>query len=173
MAILLNMEKQDRAFTIASDMVKLLITLSTGVITFTVTFCKTFLGSISGVHSIGWLLASWIILVLSMILGFLTLGAMVGNLSKTNKSNVKTEEAKDSEGENIEGVYSSNITVLEFLQMVAFVVGVIFVFIFGYHNLTIKETPTKENITEFRMLEKKSYSLLDSLKTDTIIISNK
>ena len=108
-----------------------------------------------------------------MILGFLTLGAMVGNLSKTNKSNVKTEEAKDSEGENIEGVYSSNITVLEFLQMVAFVVGVIFVFIFGYHNLTIKETPTKENITEFRMLEKKSYSLLDSLKTDTIIISNK
>lgn len=167
MAILLNMEKQDRAFTIASDMVKLLITLSTGVITFTVTFCKTFLGSISGVYSIGWLLASWIILVLSMILGFLTLGAMVGNLSKTNKSNVKTEEAKDSEGENFEGVYSSNITVLEFLQMVAFVVGVTFVFIFGYHNLTIKETPTKENITEFRMLEKKSYSLLDSLKTDT------
>ncbi|WP_456001391.1 hypothetical protein [Prevotella sp.] len=167
------MEKQDRAFTIASDMVKLLITLSTGVITFTVTFCKTFLGSISGVHSIGWLLASWIILVLSMILGFLTLGAMVGNLSKTNKSNVKTEEANDSEGENIEGVYSSNITVFEFLQMVAFVVGVIFVFIFGYHNLTIKETSTKENITEFRMLEKKSYSLLDSLKTDTIIISNK
>ncbi len=67
MAILLNMDKQDRAFTIASDMVKLLITLSTGVITFTVTFCKTFLGSISGVHSIGWLLASWIILVLVTI----------------------------------------------------------------------------------------------------------
>lgn len=173
MAILLIMEKQDKAFTIASDIVKLLITLSTGVITFTVTFCRIFLGSVSGVHSIGWLLASWIILVISMIFGFLTLGAMVGNLSKTNKSDIKQSEGEDSEDEKNSGVYSSNITILEIAQILTFVVGVAFVFIFGYQNLSIKDTPTKENLTEFRMIEKSSYSLLDSLKVDTIIISNK
>ena len=173
MAILLIMEKQDKAFTIASDIVKLLITLSTGVITFTVTFCRTFLGSVSGVHSIEWLLASWIILVISMIFGFLTLGAMVGNLSKTNKSDIKQSEGEDSEDEKNSGVYSSNITILEIAQILTFVVGVAFVFIFGYQNLSIKDTPTKENLTEFRMIEKSSYSLLDSLKVDTIIISNK
>ncbi|WP_157765274.1 hypothetical protein [Prevotella intermedia] len=167
------MEKQDKAFTIASDIVKLLITLSTGVITFTVTFCRTFLGSVSGVHSIGWLLASWIILVISMIFGFLTLGAMVGNLSKTNKSDIKQSEGEDSEDEKNSGVYSSNITILEIAQILTFVVGVAFVFIFEYQNLSIKDTPTKENLTEFRMIEKSSYSLLDSLKVDTIIISNK
>lgn len=172
MAILLIMEKKDRAFTIASDMVKLLITLSTGVITFTVTFCKTFLGSISGVHSIGYLLASWIILVLSMFFGFLTLGAMVGNLSNTNKSDIRTDEKKDSEGEKAGDVYSSNISILESCQMILFIVGVILVFIFGYQNLSIEDSPTKENLTEFRMIRKSSYLLLDSLKTDTIIISN-
>lgn len=173
MAILLIMEKQDKAFTIASDIVKLLITLSTGVITFTVTFCRTFLGSVSGVHSIEWLLASWIILVISMIFGFLALGAMVGNLSKTNKSDIKQSEGEDSEDEKNSGVYSSNITILEIAQILTFVVGVAFVFIFGYQNLSIKDTPTKENLTEFRMIEKSSYSLLDNLKVDTIIISNK
>ncbi len=176
------MEKQDKAFTIASDIVKLLITLSTGVITFTVTFSKDLFGNFSNAHCLFLLLVSWIILVCSIIFGFLTLGAMVGNLSKTKKSELEAQStttesdtgATHTNQTQEEGtVYSSNITALEFLQMVFFLLGIILVFVFGYINLSIKENPVKESNTKFRIVETKSYKLIDSSKVDTIFIFDK
>lgn len=158
------MEKEDKAFSIATDMVKLLITLSTGVITFTVTFSKDIFGDLSNMKCIWLLMVSWIIFTLSMVLGFSTLGAMVGTLSKAS-----TEPSSD--GNNPPNmIYSPNIKRLCCLQIFLFLLGLIIVFILGYINLSKEKLGTKENGVGLRIVRTSSYSLIDSSRIDTIFI---
>jgi hypothetical protein len=72
---------QDKAFSFAQDLVKQVITLSSGIITISIAFNKDFVGP-GAPHGAKILLAiSWLFYILAVIFGVLTLMALTGSLS--------------------------------------------------------------------------------------------
>ena len=112
---------QNKAFDFASGVTKLLVSLATGVITITITFGSN---TLTGQNDIVWplgLLWSWILLVLSIFTGICAMMAMTGVLSKEEKPNV----------------YSCSIRFWEVLQMITFIIGIVFSIAFTYKNITV------------------------------------
>ncbi|HXK39880.1 MAG TPA: hypothetical protein VJ837_03530 [Candidatus Paceibacterota bacterium] len=74
-----------KSFDFAADLVKQLITLSTGVIALTITFAKDIVGSVGSSNgadseSILWLTLAWIGFSLSIVFGIWALMALTGTL---------------------------------------------------------------------------------------------
>jgi len=115
------------AFTFAADATKQIITLSTAVLAFTVTFCKDFLGDRAYIAK-PWLLGSWGCFVASNVFGILTLLALTGTLEKSVvDANVKLS------------IYNPNIATLSACQIFAFIAALVFAVIAGRKSLKAQD----------------------------------
>lgn len=71
-------DQRSKAYDFASDLVKQLISLATGVLTLTLAFYDTFLKTSTGPTS--WMVASWLVFILSIGAGIVALMAQTGAL---------------------------------------------------------------------------------------------
>jgi hypothetical protein len=101
-------EQAKMAINFASEATKQQIVIATAIITFTVTFSKEFLrgGQHLGDRSVG---VAWLLLFVSVVFGLWTLRALTGAIERP-PGGVLT-------------VYSGNIAVPSFLQLVSFLAG--------------------------------------------------
>src|SRR5205823_6502566 len=79
-------DTQDKAFSFAQELVKQVITLSSGIITISITFNKDFVGANAPHGAKNLLAVSWIFFILSVICGVWTLMALTGSLSRDETS---------------------------------------------------------------------------------------
>jgi len=117
-------DAKEKSFEYASDSSKLLITLSTGIIAFTVTFAKEFEVKPSSRAQAILLLISWIALLASAVLGVSTLLAITGELEPPNKPSGHVPSIRDRKIKSLLG-----------FQIITFLVGVLL--IVGYGGLKI------------------------------------
>ena len=101
--------RSEKAIASAEEATKQLLTLAVGVLTLTVTFAKEFLGE-NAVGALYPLVASWSLLLASVLFGVVTLQMMAGQLARAS--------APDS--------YAPGVRISAALQMISFVVGLYF-----------------------------------------------
>lgn len=115
-------EREKQSFDFAADATKQIITLSTAVIGLTVTFLKDILQTPT---SYGWTLkAAWFLYALAATAGLWHLLGLAGSLGNKDK----VPDAKLS-------IYSQNASFPMFLQLVCFVLAVVFTIAFGWQRL--------------------------------------
>ena len=110
-------EQRKLAFDFARDTTKQLITLSTVIIAFTVTFAKDFLGT-PDCFGRNLVVVSWVSFLVSVIFGVWALLALTGTL----------------EPEEVEGgasIRGKNVTIPSILQIISFLIGLGFTVWFG------------------------------------------
>lgn len=105
------------AYASVSDLTKQLITLGTGVVTLEVTFAKAFVEKMLAKSSL--LQTSWVFLMLSIVVGIWVLMALTGSLAKNSPP-----ASAD--------IYKPNIRLPAFIQLVLFVLGMVFTIAFGF-----------------------------------------
>ena len=116
------------AFTVASDVAKELITISTAVIAFSVTFAKDVAEGIKkGPRRI--LVASWVANLFSIGFGLLVLLLLTGILAPTSIA-PKTPIEIDA-----------RVRVVAFVQLLTFVVGLVLMAIYGWFALRQPAAP--------------------------------
>src|SRR5690349_3484611 len=77
-------DRLSKAYDLATDLVKQLITLSTGVLTLTLAFYTDFLQTSSGPTTL--MVASWIVLVVSILAGIVGLMGLTGSLASGSQT---------------------------------------------------------------------------------------
>ena len=110
-------EQRKLSFDFARDTTKQLITLSTVIIAFTVTFSKDFLGTTDDFGRT-LVVISWVNFMVSVIFGVWTLLAFTGTLEP------KSEEVEAS-------IRGKNVTIPSLLQILSFLLGLGFTVWFG------------------------------------------
>ena len=109
-----------KGFEFARDLAQQLITLSSGILALTVTFAKDIVKNVA--ESSMWILmTAWVIYLLSICCGIWTLMALTGIL--TQKTTIEERLT-----------FSSNYLPAQ-LQIITFVVGTVFIIIYGAKSL--------------------------------------
>lgn len=150
----------NKSFDFAADVTKQLVALSTAIISLCVAFTdKIFSSDVAQSYS-GWLLASLIIFVFSIIFGILTLMALAGHLGNPQNENMRDYKQKQSrpsekspsqpqQTSSSSPIYKGNVRALSIIQMFAFVVAIILAMIYVYMaSGATRKTPTKSKGTE-------------------------
>jgi hypothetical protein len=110
-------ERNTKAFEFASDTTKLILSLSTGIITVVLTFNEKILKNID----VKWILITSIIfLLISILAGLMVMMALTGNLS---------EEENDEPS-----ISSPNIRIPSVIQILSFIISMI---LFSVHIIRI------------------------------------
>ena len=117
---------KEKAFDAALDMVKQLITIASSIIVLSITFLKDVLNvehpQTSETH---WsLYVSWITMLLSIILGMLAHGAITGTLDQLTPDEPSTVT-----------IYKGNIKFFVQVQWCLFLLGILFMLIYGMIKL--------------------------------------
>ncbi|APS40629.1 hypothetical protein AO058_17875 [Salegentibacter sp. T436] len=119
------MEKE-KSFEYAHNAIKLIISLSTGIIAFTITFLKDILkDEISAICTLKW---SWIILGTSILFGIITIFSIIGSLHSLSTTKDENKKKKID-------VYSLNIQLPAIITIFSFLVGVALFISFAFKNL--------------------------------------
>ena len=139
-------ENKKKAFDFAADLTKQLITLSTAIITITVTFSKDIIGVIDDSNKY-LLLFSWIVFIISILLGLMTLMALTGNLDPMPQKRSKNED--ESKHEPIEPnptltITSKNVTSTAKWQVWTFLIALVLTCWYGYKAATIQNAENKQ-----------------------------
>jgi hypothetical protein len=100
---------KEKSFDFASEAAKQLITLATGIVTLTVAFSGDVLALSKG-NLRGWLTASWIAFLLSVVFGVAHLLALTGQLSRAPKE---------------PDVYAPGPRVFSLIQIALFLLGIL------------------------------------------------
>lgn len=79
-------DQKSKAYDFAADLVKQLISLATGVLTVTLAFYDSFLKTSGG--PTGWMVAAWIVFLLSIGAGIVSLMAQTGALATSQTASV-------------------------------------------------------------------------------------
>jgi hypothetical protein len=109
-------KRVEKAFDFAQEATKQLITLATGIIALTITFLTDVLETEG---SAGFLQAAWVMFLVSIVFGMLTLLALAGNL----------ERPGEGRGPSI---YRGNIVAFSACQVLAFSVAMTLTLVFGF-----------------------------------------
>jgi hypothetical protein len=154
-------ENQKKAFDFAADLTKQLITLATAVLAFTVTFAKDNPG---GSYQKWLLVISWIMLLLSIGFGIMTLMALTGNLDPKSDANDQNKKLP------ILTINSPNVLGTARLQVLFFLLGIIFTV--GNGTKIMFGNKPKESTQKILLLhpakEKKGPVTADTLILDAI-----
>ena len=155
-------EQQKKAFDFASDVIKQLITLATGIIAITITFSKDIVGASMLTDSIT-IFISWGLFILSIICGILALLALTGTLDPLTPSDPPT----------VPSVNSNSIKLFSAIQILSFIAGLICTVVFGItaindaKGVKIQDNDSVDIIqtTEYKLMtpkksEKKNYSVI-------------
>lgn len=119
-----------KSFDFAADTVKQLIALSTAIIAFTVTFSKDLLGN-SEITSKNLLAIIWLVYILSIISGILTLMALTATLEPKKPKENATPPVKESIT-----VYDKSVRICAGIQIIFFGIAIILTGVFGYVTLS-------------------------------------
>lgn len=146
-----------KAFDFASDTTKQIITLSTALIALSITFKGNFNGG--GNETL--LLICWICLFVSVLFGIGSLMALTGTLEKS------TEESEEKVALSI---YGKNVKRPSFLQILFFLLGLLFLAIYGGQSIYADkiDKPTDE----IEVIRKSTFKFVEPEKTDTVKIKN-
>ncbi len=144
-----------KAFDFAAATVKQLITLSTALIALSVTFR----GDFNQVGNEVLLLICWICFFISVLFGIMTLMALTGTLEKY------TEEGKKKVDLSI---YGTNVKRPSGLQILFFLLGLMFLSIYGGQSILEKETETESK--EIKVIKESTYKFVKPNKSDTLTI---
>lgn len=138
-------ENQKKAFDYAVDLTKQLITLSTAIITLTVTFSKDIIGVIDNSNKY-LLLFSWIVFIISILLGVLTLMALTGNLDPIPQKQPKNEDGSQPEPikpNPILTITTKNVTSTAKWQVWTFLIALVLTCWYGYKAATTSKPDDK------------------------------
>jgi hypothetical protein len=134
-------ERPKKAFDFASDSTKQVITLSTGILTFTITFAKDILGGAPA--SLRVLFAtSWVLYLVAIVCGLWTLFALTGTLDPLPGDFVRAT------------IRGRNVTRPSLLQLTAFLLATLFIVLFGI-LATVRpraEAPRPTAVAEYRLV---------------------
>lgn len=177
----------EKSFDFAASVSKQLISLSTAVIAIMLTFGKNLVGENIGTDYNCWLIAAWILFLFSTVCGIATLMALAGSLAKFQKpANNPAQPRTDGQLPNGEGhtdgvdnnvnpnltsIYGKNVTIPSIIQIVTFVLALIFAGIYGCLIMTSQNhTPVPKVSVEknLKVLRHATYNFIDSMKTDTV-----
>jgi hypothetical protein len=122
-------DQRKKAFDFAQETSKQLITLATAIIGLTVTFGKDFAGGVNGFARF-LAIASWVLFLISILFGLITLMAMTGSLEP------KVEAAPSIRG--------SNVTVPAAIQVLLFFLALVAAVWFGI-VAPFSSTPTPKS----------------------------
>lgn len=112
-------ERAKIAFASVSDLTKQLITLGTGVLTLGIGFTKLF---VEATLTVRWQIqVSWLALLVSISGGVWVLMAIAGKIAKTD-----TLAARD--------VYAPSIRIPALIQILSFIIGLVFTAWFGLNS---------------------------------------
>jgi hypothetical protein len=132
LALLLAMSDfQEKSFEFANEAMKLVLTLATGVVAFTVTFTKDMIGS-NPIQYQNLLIASWVLMILSATLCLLTLLAIAGTAYKLSLNN-----------SNSHSIYDTNIKLPSAVAISTFILGMICMVTFTLKNFPSQEKKVK------------------------------
>lgn len=116
-------KQREKAFDLATDTVKQLLTLSTGIIALTITFSKDFLGLSPGAGldvPARWVISiAWVLYLGSIGFGVWAFMALTGELQP------------DQDLKRLPSIRETNVTFPVFMQILTFFVATIFIVIFG------------------------------------------
>lgn len=124
---------KEKSFDYANEALKLLLTLATGVLAFTLTFMKDMIGE-NPIQYTACLYWSWGLLVSSIAFCLLGIFAIIGTANDIGANSTNSTES----------VYSSNITFPSILAIFFFVSGMIFMIIFTLKNFPESGKPTEK-----------------------------
>ena len=110
----------EKAFELASDLAKQLITLSTAILTVTAVFTQIIKAQTSG-RTAWWLRAAWILYLTSILMGVLHLMALTGTMARP-PSGTPTAES----------LYGTNVVIWAIPQIVFFMLATAFVIRYGW-----------------------------------------
>ena len=148
-------ELRKKAFDFASATVKQLITLSTALIALSITFRGNFEQAGNEVL----LLICWISFFVSVLFGIMTLMALTGTLEKC------TEEGDNKIKLSI---YGANVKRPSGLQILFFLLGLLFLGIYGGQSIFGEKKETKSD--DLKIIKESTYKFVRSHKTDTLEI---
>lgn len=110
-------KRVEKAFDFAQETTKQLITLATGIIALTITFLTDVLETAP--DGAGFLQAAWVLYLVSIVFGMLTLMALTGNLERPGQDRAPS-------------IYRGNIVAFSACQVLAFSVAMILTLVFGF-----------------------------------------
>jgi hypothetical protein len=109
------MPDDSKPFDLATDLVKQLITLSTGILTIIIAFGKDIFAQRAMLHG-GWLFAGLALHLLSIMAGLAAYMALIGNLANSPKPSI----------------YAKNVRAILVVQILLFVGGVVLTFAYAF-----------------------------------------
>lgn len=118
-------ERTKAAFSGATDSAKQLITLATGLIAVEVTFGKDFLIQVNTLSK-WFMVISWVLFLLSVILGVGTLNTLIGCIAKSENLSSQT-------------IYDPNVKRLAKTQIFLFLIGLGFMVAFGIFGFVFRQ----------------------------------
>ena len=166
-------ENQKKAFDFAADLTKQLITLSTAIITLTVTFSKDIIGRIDSSNRY-LLLLSWIVFIISILLGLLTLMALTGNLDPIEKNEKQSDGTKKKIKPNpILTITSSNVTGTGQWQVWSFLIAISITCLYGYKASSNDANKNDTHKNDYMIIRKSQLGIDSTIYTDTLYLPNK
>ncbi|WP_026838321.1 hypothetical protein [Gillisia sp. JM1] len=162
-------ERIKKAFDFAADATKQLITLSTAIIALTITFSKDIIGA-ANIGNSSSIFTAWILLIVSVIFGILTLLALTGNLQPMKKNDAEVEN------NNVRPVdiNNNNIRLFSGIQILTFIAALFFTVYFGYSSIEERNeenNPAKiEKNQCLEIIKTTEYKIENPKSTDTIFI---
>lgn len=171
---MLAMDKSEemklKSFDFAEATSKQLITLSTAIVAFTITFGKELFGGVNNKAALVVLIISWALYALCIVFGVWTLMALTGSLAKPKKEVTEGTDSKDIEV----SIYDKNITIPEILQIFSFVLALIMTIFYAIILVFAKPVTPVEPINsqeELKIVRESTYTLQDSIKVDTFYVA--
>ena len=165
--------EQEKAFDLASETTKQIIGLSTAIIALTVTFSKDVLGAPSAPSRIP-LVIAWILLLISIVFGIMTMMAMAGTLDPmppqvspavTAGSNPNTSSPSPPPP----SIYGRSIRIYSGRQVFFFLLGLIAAMVFGYKSFGTKAEPAKGH----KIVRQSRFGSDTTIYRDTILLPEK
>lgn len=179
----------EKSFDFAASVSKQLISLSTAVIAIMLTFGKNLLGENMGTEFNCWLIAAWLLFLVSTVCGIATLMALAGSLAKFQEPDNNPvqppfdEQQANGEGQaggvdnnanpNLSSIYGKNVTIPSTIQILTFVLALISAGIYGclimtsQNNTPVPKVSVEKNL---KVLRHSTYNFIDSVKTDTVYV---
>ncbi|MFL5788956.1 MAG: hypothetical protein ACJ748_12935 [Flavisolibacter sp.] len=154
-------DEQNKAFEFAADLTKQLITLATAILTLSVGFLKDITENIKTFDRY-LLIFIWILFLLSIIFGILTLMALTGNLDPLSKKNSGVAVQVPP----VLTITSSNVTFTAKFQIILFVIALGATCYFGYLTISKNELSNHKNsymVVRQSRLGKDTTSYIDTL----------
>ncbi len=117
-------DRTKQTFQAATDALKQIMTLSTGILTLEITFLKEIIVQLPR-SGYWWLGLSWVCFLLALIFGIWGLLTVTGTLGRNEENQEKEKQLSPH------SIYDLNIVIPTLGQLASFLIGMVFTAVFG------------------------------------------